>query len=146
MPRRPAPTCGVRHLSHHRHHALPRVWEGVPRRFATWSSAAGADCPPPAPAATMTGRRRATPRRSTHERSPVNDGHDAVLAIDNAKVWVPDGTAILRGISWTVRRGEHWALLGPNGSGKSTLLSLAGAVRHPSEGTVTVLGGRLGNV
>lgn len=31
---------------------------------------------------------------------------------------------ILRDLSWTVRRGEHWALCGENGSGKSTLLSL----------------------
>ena len=31
---------------------------------------------------------------------------------------------ILRGIDWTVRAGESWALLGPNGSGKTTLLSL----------------------
>jgi iron complex transport system ATP-binding protein len=76
----------------------------------------------------------------------VSDGHESILIIDNARVWVPDGTEILRGISWSVRRGEHWALLGPNGSGKSTLLSLAGAVRHPSEGAVTVLGGRLGKV
>jgi molybdate transport system ATP-binding protein len=27
-------------------------------------------------------------------------------------------------LNWTVRRGEHWAVVGPNGSGKSTLLSL----------------------
>jgi molybdate transport system ATP-binding protein len=33
-------------------------------------------------------------------------------------------TLILRGIDWTVRAGESWALLGPNGSGKTTLLSL----------------------
>ena len=31
---------------------------------------------------------------------------------------------ILDSLSWTVRRGERWALLGANGSGKSTLLSL----------------------
>jgi molybdate transport system ATP-binding protein len=34
---------------------------------------------------------------------------------------------ILDDISWTVKRGEHWALLGANGSGKSTLLSLINA-------------------
>jgi molybdate transport system ATP-binding protein len=31
---------------------------------------------------------------------------------------------IIEDLSWTVRAGEHWALLGPNGSGKTTLLSL----------------------
>jgi molybdate transport system ATP-binding protein len=31
---------------------------------------------------------------------------------------------ILRKVSWTVRKGERWAVLGPNGSGKTTLLSL----------------------
>jgi molybdate transport system ATP-binding protein len=35
-----------------------------------------------------------------------------------------NGTPILKHIHWTVRGGEHWALLGPNGSGKTTLLSL----------------------
>jgi len=31
---------------------------------------------------------------------------------------------LLDGIDWTVRSGEHWAVVGPNGAGKSTLLSL----------------------
>ncbi|MEZ5081010.1 MAG: ATP-binding cassette domain-containing protein [Thermoleophilia bacterium] len=53
-------------------------------------------------------------------------------------------TRILDGVSLTVRRGEHWALLGPNGSGKSTLLSFCGAIAHPTSGTVRVLGERLG--
>jgi len=34
------------------------------------------------------------------------------------------GRAVLDGISWTVRRGEHWLVRGPNGSGKTTLLEL----------------------
>jgi molybdate transport system ATP-binding protein len=35
-----------------------------------------------------------------------------------------DGVAVLKGINWTMREGENWAVLGPNGSGKTTLLSL----------------------
>jgi molybdate transport system ATP-binding protein len=31
---------------------------------------------------------------------------------------------ILNGLSWSIRRGENWAVVGPNGSGKSTLLGL----------------------
>lgn len=34
---------------------------------------------------------------------------------------------ILEDVSWTVKKGEHWALIGHNGSGKSTLLSLINA-------------------
>jgi len=53
---------------------------------------------------------------------------------------------ILDGIDWTVRAGEHWALLGANGAGKTTLLRLVGATMHPTTGTVEVLGHRLGRV
>jgi iron complex transport system ATP-binding protein len=53
---------------------------------------------------------------------------------------------LLRGVNWTVERGEHWVVLGPNGAGKTTLLSMAAAFSHPSEGTVEVLGETLGAV
>ncbi|MEU2776025.1 ATP-binding cassette domain-containing protein [Streptomyces sp. NPDC007162] len=53
---------------------------------------------------------------------------------------------ILDSVDWTVRREQHWALLGPNGAGKSTMLRLAGALIHPTTGTVEVLGHRLGRV
>ncbi|MEV0615912.1 ATP-binding cassette domain-containing protein [Nonomuraea sp. NPDC050404] len=56
------------------------------------------------------------------------------------------GKSLLDGVDWQVDYGDHWAILGPNGAGKTTLLSLAGAVRHPSEGTVRVLGHQLGRV
>ncbi|MEU8040209.1 ATP-binding cassette domain-containing protein [Streptosporangium sp. NPDC049078] len=56
------------------------------------------------------------------------------------------GRTLLEGIDWRVGYGEHWVVLGPNGAGKTTLLSLAAAVRHPTEGAVTVLGQRLGRV
>ena len=72
--------------------------------------------------------------------------HASVIAMSGVRVWTPERFVILQDICWTVRAGEHWALLGPNGSGKSTLLSLAAASRHPSAGNVSVLGGRLGRV
>ena len=68
------------------------------------------------------------------------------LDFDAVGIWTPQRVDILRGIDWTVRPRERWALIGPNGSGKSTLLSLAGALRHPSRGRVAVLGQTLGRV
>ncbi|MEV7006766.1 ATP-binding cassette domain-containing protein [Streptosporangium sp. NPDC051022] len=56
------------------------------------------------------------------------------------------GRTLLAGVDWRVGYGEHWVVLGPNGAGKTTLLSLAAAVRHPTDGVVTVLGQRLGRV
>ncbi|HST39463.1 MAG TPA: ATP-binding cassette domain-containing protein [Conexibacter sp.] len=53
---------------------------------------------------------------------------------------------LLRDVDWTVRPGEHWALLGANGAGKTTLMNVAAAVHHPSDGTADVLGQRLGRV
>jgi iron complex transport system ATP-binding protein len=70
----------------------------------------------------------------------------AAIQFDAVSVWTPLGAQILRGIDWCVQPGERWVLIGPNGSGKSTLLSLAGALRHPSRGRVSVLGGTLGRV
>ena len=57
-----------------------------------------------------------------------------------------DGKEIIRGVSFTVNRGERWAMLGPNGAGKSTILGFCGAVTHPTSGTVHVLGSQLGRV
>jgi len=77
-----------------------------------------------------------------------------VIELRGVDVFVPERGAggaprrklLLEGITWAVRPGEHWAVLGPNGAGKSTLLALAAARRHPSRGSVSVLGGRLGRV
>lgn len=71
------------------------------------------------------------------------------LAFSNVLVWEQrDGGRIhvLDGVDWSVRAGEHWAVTGPNGAGKSTLLSVAAGARHPSRGSVDILGRRLGRV
>ena len=69
----------------------------------------------------------------------------AAVALEGAAVR-RSGRTLLAPLDWTVRPGEHWALLGPNGAGKTTLLRLASAQIHPSAGTATILGGRLGRV
>lgn len=66
------------------------------------------------------------------------------IELDDVSVWVAHGPTILDHLTWHVRAGQRWALLGPNGSGKSTTLTIAGAVRHPSKGRVSVLGSQFG--
>lgn len=53
---------------------------------------------------------------------------------------------LLKDIRWTVRRGEHWAILGLNGSGKTTLLNVVNGYIWPTAGSVSVLGRAFGTV
>ncbi|MHB8233801.1 MAG: ABC transporter ATP-binding protein [Solirubrobacteraceae bacterium] len=48
--------------------------------------------------------------------------------------------AALRGVSFSVRRGELVAVVGPSGSGKSTLLHVMGTLERPSAGVVRIGG------
>ena len=56
--------------------------------------------------------------------------------------YVANGKTILHSINWTVRRGEHWAIVGPNGSGKTTLLKLACGYLWPNAGGVVLRQGK----
>ena len=60
--------------------------------------------------------------------------------------WQREQLTLLKDVSWKVAPGEHWALLGLNGSGKTTLLNLVNGYFWPSEGSVSVLGHRFGEV
>ncbi len=69
----------------------------------------------------------------------------AIVELDQVTIWTPEGKRILDNIDWNVEAGEHWVVLGPNGAGKTTLMSIVGADRHPSQGSVTLLGETVGN-
>lgn len=56
-------------------------------------------------------------------QAPDTSSNDPIIEMENIKVTY-SGQPILSDITWTIRKGERWALMGPNGSGKTTLLSL----------------------
>jgi len=64
--------------------------------------------------------------------------------LSNISIRTPEGKFLLADVDWCINPGEHWAILGPNGAGKTTLLSVLAAERHPSSGTVELLGETFG--
>ncbi|MGD0198974.1 MAG: ABC transporter ATP-binding protein [Solirubrobacteraceae bacterium] len=74
--------------------------------------------------------------------APIGSGDDVVLELEAVtKVYPAEPPVVaLRGVSFTVHRGELIAIVGPSGSGKSTLLHVMGTLERPSAGTVRITG------
>lgn len=79
------------------------------------------------------------------ERAQNDTEGDILFDLKNVNVKFGD-TVVLNNLSWTVRKGEHWAVMGENGAGKSTLLGLLTA-DHPQiyKNDITLLGERPGH-
>jgi zinc transport system ATP-binding protein len=60
---------------------------------------------------------------------------DALVALDNAGIH-RSGRWLVRGVSFSVDKGEIVTLIGPNGSGKSTSAKMALGILKPDEGEV----------
>lgn len=71
-------------------------------------------------------------------QSPL-DSTAPLLSVRGLRV-LRGNTRILSEVTWSVRRGEHWAILGANGSGKTSLLAAIMAYLTPSHGEIGVLG------
>jgi putative ABC transport system ATP-binding protein len=73
--------------------------------------------------------------------APIGSG-DVVLELDAVtKIYAAEPPVVaLRGVSFSVRRGELIAIVGPSGSGKSTLLHVMGTLERPTEGAVRITG------
>lgn len=55
-------------------------------------------------------------------------------------------TEVLRGIDFSVEKGEFCVLLGPSGSGKSTLLNIIGGIDELDEGYISIDGEKTGDM
>ena len=69
----------------------------------------------------------------------VIEAHDITKVYNSDKVPVK----ALRGVSFSVDKGEFTAIVGPSGCGKSTLLNIIGGLDNPSQGKILIEGNDL---
>jgi len=81
----------------------------------------------------------ALPAEARPIAQPADRWHDAI-AIRDLVFGYLSHREVLRGVSFTVRAGEHVALVGRTGAGKSSMVHLIGGLYTPWSGTVQVAG------
>jgi lipooligosaccharide transport system ATP-binding protein len=64
--------------------------------------------------------------------SPILEAHDLVKRFG-------DLTAV-KGVSFTIEKGESFGFLGPNGAGKTSTMRMISAVSEPSSGSLSIMG------
>ncbi len=77
---------------------------------------------------------------SGHLRHHERDWSLGSIEFRNVSFTYPDGTPVLKDVSFKVRPGEHLAIVGPTGSGKSTLVHLLLRLYEPTSGRILIDG------
>jgi ABC-2 type transport system ATP-binding protein len=65
---------------------------------------------------------------------------DAILTVKDLRKTYDDGFEAVKGVSFSVKKGEVFGILGPNGAGKTTTLEMIEGLRTITSGTVELDG------
>lgn len=68
---------------------------------------------------------------------------EEIIKVENLKKTFNDNLEILKGISFSVKKGEVLSIIGPSGSGKSTLLRCISQLEDVTDGSITICGKKL---
>ena len=68
---------------------------------------------------------------------------EEIIKIENLKKTFNDNLEILKGISFSVKKGEVLSIIGPSGSGKSTMLRCISQLEDVTDGSITICGKKL---
>ncbi len=63
---------------------------------------------------------------------PIIEAHELVKRFDDLEA--------VKGVSFSIQRGESFGFLGPNGAGKTSTMRMISAVSQPSSGSITIFG------
>ena len=68
---------------------------------------------------------------------------EEIIKVENLKKTFNDNLEILKGISFSVQKGDVLSIIGPSGSGKSTLLRCISQLEDVTGGSITICGKKL---
>ena len=69
--------------------------------------------------------------------------NEEIIKVENLKKTFNDNLEILKGISFSVKKGEVLSIIGPSGSGKSTMLRCISQLEDVTDGSITICGKKL---
>lgn len=65
---------------------------------------------------------------------------EEIIKVENLKKTFNDNLEILKGISFSVKKGDVLSIIGPSGSGKSTMLRCISQLENVTDGSISICG------